>query len=43
MLTGGSEVIVNNPTLFPEIQVIQKIREPVVNVYIMVPTDPSTT
>lgn len=37
MLTGGSEVIVDNPTLFPEIQVIQEIREPVVNVYIMVP------
>ncbi|MDP4623954.1 MAG: translation elongation factor 4 [Akkermansiaceae bacterium] len=36
-LTDGSEVIVDNPTLFPEAQVIQEIREPVVNVYIMVP------
>jgi GTP-binding protein LepA len=36
-LTDGSEVIVDNPTFFPEAQVIQEIREPVVNVYIMVP------
>ena len=36
-LTDGTEVIVDNPTLFPEAQVIQEIREPVVNVYIMVP------
>ena len=36
-LTDGTEVIVDNPTLFPEAQIIQEIREPVVNVYIMVP------
>jgi len=36
-LTDGTKVIVDNPTLFPEAQVIQEIREPVVNVYIMVP------
>ncbi len=36
-LTDGTEVIVDNPALFPEAQVIQEIREPVVNVYIMVP------
>ncbi|MEP2777159.1 MAG: translation elongation factor 4 [Luteolibacter sp.] len=36
-LTDGTEVIVDNPTLFPEAQVIQEIREPIVNVYIMVP------
>ena len=36
-LTDGTELIVDNPTLFPETQMIQEIREPVVNVYIMVP------
>jgi GTP-binding protein LepA len=36
-LTDGTHVIVDNPTLFPEAQVIQEIQEPVVNVYIMVP------
>eukprot|EP00903_Cladosiphon_okamuranus_P003469 g3467.t1 len=36
-LTDGTEVIVDNPTLFPEAQVIQEVREPIVNVYIMVP------
>ncbi len=36
-LTDGSELIVDNPTFFPEQQTIQEIREPVVNVYIMVP------
>ena len=36
-LTDGSEVIVDNPTNFPEAQVIQEVREPIVNVYIMVP------
>ncbi|MFK7849775.1 MAG: translation elongation factor 4 [Akkermansiaceae bacterium] len=36
-LTDGTQVIVDNPTLFPEAQVIQEVREPVVNVYIMVP------
>jgi GTP-binding protein LepA len=38
-LTDGSELIVDNPTLFPETQMIQEIREPMVNVYIMVPGD----
>lgn len=36
-LTDGTSVVVDNPTLFPESQVIQEVREPVVNVYIMVP------
>ena len=36
-LTDGSELIVDNPTLFPETQIIGEIREPMVNVYIMVP------
>ena len=36
-LTDGTPVVVDNPTLFPESQVIQEVREPVVNVYIMVP------
>ena len=36
-LTDGSEVIVDNPSLFPEPQTIQEILEPIVNVYIMVP------
>jgi len=38
-LTDGSELIVDNPTLFPETQIIQEIREPMVNVFIMVPGD----
>lgn len=38
-LTDGTTVVVDNPTLFPEAQVIQEVREPVVNVYIMVPGD----
>ena len=38
-LTDGSETIVDNPTLWPETQVIQEIREPMVNVFIMVPGD----
>ncbi|MCX6868738.1 MAG: translation elongation factor 4 [Verrucomicrobia bacterium] len=38
-LTDGSELIVDNPALFPETQMIQEIREPMVNVYIMVPGD----
>ena len=37
VLTDGTEVIVDNPTLFPEPQTIQEILEPIVNVYIMVP------
>ena len=37
VLTDGTEVIVDNPTLFPEPHTIQEILEPIVNVYIMVP------
>lgn len=36
-LTDGTTVVVDNPTLFPESQVIKEVREPIVNVYIMVP------
>jgi GTP-binding protein LepA len=36
-MTDGSDLIVDNPTLFPEPQGIQEIHEPIVNVYIMVP------
>ena len=36
-MTDGTELIVDNPTLFPDPQGIQEIREPIVNVYIMVP------
>ena len=38
-LTDGTELIVDNPSNFPEPQTIQEIREPVVNVYIMVPSE----
>lgn len=38
-LTDGSEVLVDNPTLLPDQQVIQEIREPTVKVFIMVPGD----
>jgi GTP-binding protein LepA len=38
-LTDGSERIVDNPSLFPETQIIEEIREPVVHVYIMVPSE----
>jgi GTP-binding protein LepA len=38
-LTDGTELIVDNPSLFPETQTIQEIREPIVNVYIMVPSE----
>jgi GTP-binding protein LepA len=37
VMTDGSDLIVDNPTLFPEPQGIQEIHEPIVNVYIMVP------
>ena len=36
-MTDGTDRIIDNPTLFPDPQGIQEIREPVVNVYIMVP------
>lgn len=35
--TDGTETIIDNPSLFPDPQVIQEVREPTVNVYIMVP------
>ncbi len=35
--TNGEELIVDNPTFLPEPQVIQEIREPIVNVFIMIP------
>jgi len=38
-LTDGSEVLVDNPTMLPDQQVIQEIREPTVKVFIMVPGD----
>ncbi|MGJ8676328.1 MAG: translation elongation factor 4 [Akkermansiaceae bacterium] len=37
--TDGSEIIVDNPCIFPEAQEIQEIREPIVRVYIMTPGD----
>jgi GTP-binding protein LepA len=36
-MTDGTDRIIDNPTLFPDPQGIQEIREPIVNVYIMVP------
>jgi GTP-binding protein LepA len=38
-MTDGTERIIDNPSLFPDPQGIQEIREPVVNVYIMVPSE----
>ncbi len=35
--TDGEELLVDNPTLLPEPQIIEEIREPVVRVFIMVP------
>ena len=35
--TDGSEMLVDNPSLLPEQQVIQEIREPMVRIYIMIP------
>ncbi|GAA5482383.1 translation elongation factor 4 [Haloferula sargassicola] len=37
--TDGEEVIVDNPSFLPEPQEIQEIREPMVQVYIMIPGD----
>jgi GTP-binding protein LepA len=37
--TDGTEVIVDNPEVLPEQQVIQEIREPIVKVFVMVPGD----
>jgi len=36
-LTDGTGMIVDNPSLFPEAQGIEEIREPIVNIYIMIP------
>jgi len=35
--TDGTEVMVDNPSLLPEPQVIQEIREPMVRIFIMIP------
>jgi GTP-binding protein LepA len=35
--TDGEELLVDNPTLLPEAQEVQEIREPLVRVYIMTP------
>ncbi len=35
--TDGTEVLVDNPSLLPEQQVIQEIREPIVRLFIMIP------
>jgi GTP-binding protein LepA len=37
--TDGSEVLIDNPTLLPEPQLIQEIREPMVRIFIMVPSE----
>ncbi|MBT8044663.1 MAG: elongation factor 4, partial [Verrucomicrobiae bacterium] len=37
--TDGEELLVDNPCLLPESQVIEEIREPVVRIYIMTPGD----
>ena len=36
---SGEEIIVDNPCMLPDTQVIQEIREPMVRVYIMTPAD----
>jgi len=36
-LTNGEELIVDNPAMFPEQQLIQEVREPIVKVFVMVP------
>jgi len=37
--TNGEELLVDNPSILPEAQEIQEIREPVVKVYIMIPSE----
>lgn len=37
--TNGEEIIVDNPCLLPEAQEISEIREPVVRIYIMTPSE----
>ncbi len=36
-LTDGEELIVDNPAMFPEQQQIQEVREPMVQVFVMIP------
>lgn len=36
---NGEELIVDNPTMLPDTQVIQEIREPLVRVFLMTPSD----
>ena len=37
--TSGEEIIIDNPCLLPESQEVQEIREPMVKLYIMTPSD----
>jgi GTP-binding protein LepA len=37
--TDGTELLIDNPTLLPEPQLIQEIREPMVRIFIMVPSE----
>ena len=37
--TNGEQIIIDNPCLLPESQEIQEIREPMVRLYIMIPSD----
>lgn len=37
--TNGEEILIDNPCLLPEAQEIQEIREPVVRIYIMTPSE----
>lgn len=37
--TNGEELLVDNPSILPEAQEIQEIREPVVKVYVMIPSE----
>ncbi len=37
--TDGTEMVVDNPSILPEPQEIKEIREPVVKVFIMIPSD----
>lgn len=39
--TNGEEINVDNPSLLPEPQEIQEIREPIVKVFIMLPGNTS--
>ncbi|MCP5536739.1 MAG: elongation factor 4 [Akkermansiaceae bacterium] len=37
--TNGEEIIIDNPCLLPESQEVQEIREPMVRLYIMIPSE----